>query len=509
MQFRKRSAAGPPVPESVTRMVRRAYIMASLEQYLALLINFAVLATVARLLTPGEIGEAVTGLAIAVVAFSTREFVTAEFLIQRHAVDREAVGTSLTLQVLCSAAVALGLGLASGLIAGFYGTPDLSFFLLLAAVAGFTEAVAQPVIAILRRNMSFGALAAIRTAVSLVNGLTTILLAVLGFGPISFAWGLLAGAMMLAGLSVMLSPVPTREFFRPGLSRWREVLAFGAFKGAALVVERIQEAVPQLILGRLTSMTAVALYNRSNALCGVPDRIIMSAFYSMAFPALANSIREGYDIEKTYLRVLAYLSVLYWPAAIMVCLLAPQIVRIVLGHQWEEAIPVVRILGLSAVFWAPAIVTGPLLLALGQNRDAFLTSLVSRVFAASVLCTASLYGVIAMALSQFIALPVQTAVGFFFVRRHIPFSLRVLVAAFAPSAIVTAFALAGPLALVISNEQPQSDLLSFAAATILAAIGWLAGLHLTRHPFLAEIQIGLRLGRSRIERLRRLLAAGA
>ena len=61
------------------------------------------------------------------------------------------------------------------------------------------------------------------------------------------------------------------------LTRWREVLAFGVFKGAALMVERIQETVPQLILGRLTSMTSVALYNRANALCGVPDRIIMSA----------------------------------------------------------------------------------------------------------------------------------------------------------------------------------------------------------------------------------------
>ena len=35
-------------------MVRRAYMMASLEQYFALLINFTVLVIVARILTPGE-----------------------------------------------------------------------------------------------------------------------------------------------------------------------------------------------------------------------------------------------------------------------------------------------------------------------------------------------------------------------------------------------------------------------------------------------------------------------
>jgi hypothetical protein len=100
-------------------------------------------------------------------------------------------------------------------------------------------------------------------------------------------------------------------------------------------------------------------------------------------------------------------------------------------------------------------------------------------------------------------------VGFFFVHRHVRFSLRALVATFVPSAIVTAFALAGPLTLLVLNEQPRSDLLSFATAAVLAAIGWLAGLHLAHHPFLTEIQIAARLGRSRIERLRRLLAAGA
>lgn len=483
--------------------------MASLEQYLALLINFAVLASVARILTPGEIGEAVTGLAIAVVAFSTREFVTAEFLIQRRTVDPEAVGTSLTLQVLCSVAVALLLGLLSGLIARFYALPDLSFFLLLAAIAGFAEAIAQPVVAILRRNMSFGALAAIRTGVSLVNGLTTVLLAAFGLGAISFAWGMLAGAATLAVFTVALTPVPARELFRPSLSCWREALRFGAFKGAALVVERIQETIPQLILGKLTSMTSVALYNRANALCGIQDRIIMSAFYSTAFPALANRVREGHDIEKTYLGVLTYLSVLYWPAATMVCLLAPEIVLFVLGSQWEDAVPVVRILALAAVFWVPAIVTGPLLLALGENRDAFLASLISRVLAASILCAASMYGVIAMALSQFIALPLQTAVAFAFVHRHVPFSLRALLAALVPSAIVTAFALTGPLALLALNEQPQAPLLSFAASSLLAACGWLAGLHVTRHPFLGEMQIVLRLGRNRIDRIWRFLAAGA
>lgn len=486
-------------------MVRRAYVMASLEQYLALVINLAVLMTMARVLTPGEIGEAVTGLAIAVVAFSTREFVTSEFLIQRQSVDAAAMRTALTLQVAVSTVIAAALVALSGLIAHFYATPGLSFFLFLAAIAGLIEALAQPVVALLRREMSFGALAIIRTVVSLVTALVTIVLAALSFGPVSFAWGMLAGAVTLAALALSCSPLPVVTIFRPDLGCWREALAFGIFKGAALVVERLHETVPQLILGRIASMTSVALYNRSNALCGIPDRIVMSAFYSMAFPALANRVREGHDIEKTYFGVLAYLSVLYWPGVVLVSLLAPSIVAIVLGPQWEEAVPIVRILGLSAVFWLPVIVTGPLLLALGRNRDAFLASLISRCLASAILCAASLYGVTAMALSQFVSLPLQMLVALVFVHRHLPYSPSALIAALVPSAIVTGFSLAGPLALLALHGQ-ETGLPGFIVAILLAGSGWLIGLHVTRHLFLAELHILLSAGRARARRLRQFLA---
>lgn len=487
-------------------MVRRAYVMASLEQYLALLINLAVLATMARILTPGQIGEAVTGLAIGVVAFSAREFVTAEFLIQRKTVDHGALRTSFTLQIAINAAIAAVLVFASGVIARFYDSSDLSFFLLLVAIAGFWDSIAQPVVAVLRREMTFGTLAGIHTAVTLIAGALTIVLAVLGFGPVSFAWGMLAGSITHAALALVVSPVPLAVFSRPSLLCWREILNFGLYKGATLVVERIQETVPQLILGRIASMTSVALYNRSNALCGIPDRIIMSAFYSMAFPALANRVREGDDIEKTYVGLLAYLSALYWPGQMLVALLAPSIVLIVLGPQWNDAVPVLRILALAAVFWLPVIATGPLLLALGQNRDAFLASLISRCLAAFILCVASTQGVIAMALSQFISLPLQMLIALVFVHRHVPYSIRGLLVALAPSVVVTGFSLAGPAVLLLLQAQQEQTLLQFALSIPLAAGGWLIGLHVTGHPFLAEVHIVVRAGRTRVHRLRQFLA---
>lgn len=486
-------------------MVRRAYLMTSLEQYLALAINLSVLAIMARILTPTEMGVAVMGLAIALVAFSAREFVTSEFLIQRTTVDVPALRTALTLQIVVNVTIAAVLFLTSGAIARFYAAPGLSTFLLLVALSGLWETIAQPVIAVMKREMSFGTLAGIRTAVSLVTGGTTILLGFIGVGPPSYAWGMLCGAVTLAVLAVALAPFSVTSTLRPGLAAAGEALAFGLFKGAGMVVDRIYETVPQLILGRIASMSSVALYTRANTLCGLPDRIIMSAFHAMAFPALASRAREGHDLRKTYLDLLAYLSVLYWPGVTLVAVFASSIVDIVLGPQWTEAAPLVRILALAAVFWLPVIVTGPLLLAIGRNRDAFLAGLISRCLAATVLCTASLHGVMAMALSQFVSLPAQMAISLFFVWRHLRYRPRDLVTALLPSAAVTGLSLAGPLAVALTATE-QAPLVRLAFSIPLAAGGWLAGLHLTGHIFLAEVRIAMRTGLLQAHRLRRLIA---
>jgi O-antigen/teichoic acid export membrane protein len=257
-------------------------------------------------------------------------------------------------------------------------------------------------------------------------------------------------------------------------------------------------------------MTSVGLYNRASSVCGIPDRIVMSAFYAMAFPALAASVRDGKDIKRAYLHTLSYLSVLYLPGVLMVAVTAEPIVHLVLGPQWEEAILLVRLMSVTAVFWFAVIITNPLLLALEKNRDAFLSSFLSRSGAAIALCTASTYGVLAMALSQFISLPVQMLIAIYFARKHLNFTMAEFVSAVYPSLIVTLFALTGPLLLLISGvEDMGMSPLEFGLTLLSAGWGWLIGLVVVKHPFLTEVHLILKFIRAVSGRLRRrLLAVG-
>lgn len=478
-----------PAAAVASMTARRAFILSSIEQYLAIVINVTVVATMARLLTTDGIGHMVTGIGIGAVCLSIREFATPEFLIQRQTIAVDDIRTAFTLLAGITVFVTVCIMAASGWMAAVYDFPELPFFLFLVLLSAFAEILSLPIIAILRRNMAFGRLARIRTASLLVSALVTVLLGFLGVGFMSYAWGLLAGAVLLALLAVLASPHPLSDICRPSLASLPAVVAFGRYKGASQLIDRVYETVPQLLLGKIISMSSVGLYNRANTVCGIPDRLIMSAFYAMAFPALSASVREGRNIKQAYLQTLAYISCLYWPGVLLIAVTADPIVHLVLGPQWDEAIQLVRILALAAVFWFAVIVTNPLLLALGENRDAFRASLFCRCLATVLLCGASLHGVTAMALSQFASLPLQMVMSLAFAKRHLHFTLAEIWSAILPSIVVTAFALTGPL-LLLGYHGWETDMgpVALGLTALLAAAGWLPGLVIARHPFLAELR---------------------
>jgi lipopolysaccharide exporter len=66
----------------------------------------------------------------------------------------------------------------------------------------------------------------------------------------------------------------------------------------------------------------------------IPDRVVLTGVFSVAFPALAAEIREGRGLKQPYLRALGLITVAYWPALVLLALLAHPVVSFILGRQW-------------------------------------------------------------------------------------------------------------------------------------------------------------------------------
>ncbi|MDR6433007.1 oligosaccharide flippase family protein [Brucella pseudogrignonensis] len=475
---------------------RRGIVMAALEQYAGLLFNFLTVIAVSRFLGPAETGAGVVGLSIGAIIFSLREFASPEFLIRIDKVQDYDIRTSMTFLMIVTLVLSAGLYLAREYFAVAYHDPTLLLFLDITIIAALVESLSLPVVALLRREMAFGTLARIRTAGTGFGAAVTIAMAGLGFGHMCFAFGLLASALITTGMAIAIYPLA--RLLRPSLASINTAWRFGIYLGGNAGLNKICETFPQLMLGRFMPIASVGIYNRANTVSGLPDRIFLSAVFTVAFPMLSAHVREGGDISRAYIRALSYISVVYWPAQALLALLAYPLVNIILGPGWTEAALIVSITSLASLFWFPVILTYPLLMALGANREAFISNLISRLVATTILCFAALHGLLAVALSQFISLPFQMVVAIIYVRKHTKFSYSILGSELLKSALVTILALSGPLVMVAMDGFNLDMHWSKALLMGLVAIAsWFAALFVTRHPFTEELVPVLRwlLGR--------------
>jgi lipopolysaccharide exporter len=466
--------------------VRRAVLMATIGQYISIIVSLVLIAVMSRLMTPAEIGLSVIGLSVTTMVFSLREFVTSDFLIQLETVERQDVCTARTVMLCFTSFLGLVLLLASPTLARFYDNETLKLFLSLTIAAAVIESLAAPNLSLIRRDMEFGTVTLIDTVRILVNALATVGFAVFDWGVMSFAIGALVSSIAATGLALM-----SRRLwwsFIPSFKSIQALTQFGRYRGATSVVDRFYDALPMVMLGSLMSSAAVGQYNRGVTISNLPDRLVLSSVFSVAFPALAAGVRDKVDIKKSYLRALSFITVVYWPALLMVSIIADPIVHVVLGNGWNDVIPIARLLTLSSIFFFPVVLTYPLLIALNANRSAFAFNMLSRVASAVILFIAAFFGVFAIVASQFISLPLQMVLCFIFVRRYVKFAWWDLCKAILPSAYVSLATIAGPLTVAVClGFRFDFTLAQTALVCFLAIVGWLIGLKGTQHPFLEEI----------------------
>ncbi|WP_088347484.1 MULTISPECIES: lipopolysaccharide biosynthesis protein [Rhodomicrobium] len=479
--------------------VRRALFLASGERYIIILINLAMVPIIARLMGPAEFGISVLGMAALAIAEAVRDFGGTAYIIQERELTTERVRTSFTITLMWTAVLAGALLLSATPLANFYNEPGLAFYLCVVALSYVVGPFVSPISALLHREMAFGRIATINVTTTLIYALSTIVFATLGFSYMSFAW-----ANFISGTCGMLLCFyfrPDFSIFRISLIDWRTLVNFGGYKTGAHLLLTLWDYIPYLIFGRLLDAAAVGLYNRAQTLSQIPKKAILGGIAAIVLPIFSATAREDGDLKGSYLRAATFVTAVQWPSLAVLAVLASPIVNILLGPNWQGVAPLVSIIAAASMFNFSANLTPSVLLTSGGVRSFFLLNLIVVPLSILLVAVAAHYGVTMVAWAMFVIAPMEIAVSLYVIRRVVPFSLRELFAALWPSAVVTVFTLAGPVAAGIANGGHFNlPFLAALGAMVLAGIGWVFGLWFTKHPLWDEIIL---IGRAGLGRMRR------
>ncbi|SFC73826.1 oligosaccharide flippase family protein [Tropicimonas isoalkanivorans] len=465
-------------------MVRRSFAFAFADKTTALVLQLATMAVVSRLMTPAEVGLFMISSSLVIMIEAFRDFGVASFLIQEPKLEPELVRSAVTIIGLLSLGLGLLTFLSAGLFAAIYGDPELGGLIRLASLAFLAAPISNPLLALLRRDMNFGAVARINIAAMAANAVITMSLAFTGHGPVSFAWGALSAAFINAAGAALYRP--EWWIFKPSLKHWRRVVPFGAWTSAVTLLHMLYEAMPRLLLGRILGFNAVGLFTRAVSLNQLPDRLLLNAVQPVVLPAFAAKARNHESLSPPYLLGLSMISGLQWPALLALALLADPIVRLLMGQQWMEVVPLVRILAIAMLPLVPSYLAFPLLVTLGRIKLMAIVTLVTFPIATLIVLVCAQFSLTAVAWGMLVANTVQVGAMLVAVRRHAAFNWSDFGMIAVRSGAVALCTAAFPAALVAMHG-PALSVPLLAAAVIGAAACWVIGLMVVSHPLSAEI----------------------
>lgn len=477
----------PQPYQSAAMSVRGAAIWAMAGQYLSFAIQFITSVVISRLfLSPAEVGLFSIALAAALLVAILQDFGLSRYISGLPFIDEGQVQRCSSVALLFSLLIVGVICCLAWPLAHLYELPDLAPLLVIIASSYLFLPLAVVPMALLAREMRFDRHFAVNVGGAAMQAGVAIGLAALGYASYALAWATV-GAGLGRGLIA--------QFLRPALpfplrfDRLGEIVGFGTRSCVLYMTGALGTRTPDLILGKLVTLTAVGLYSRAAALSDQFRTLISGAIGSVFFPAFARIRDRGEALGPPYLRVCAGYSAVVWPGMAGLSLAAQPIVRLLYGENWMGVAPLLTMISLTEILLValPLVTDIPVLL--GRMNRLLALNAVDTLLSLTLLVLGAWWGgVEGAAASRLVYAAGWLVIYARFMHGLIEFDIKALIGIYQRSLAATLAAIT-PLALVYGFWSGPASIgfLTLVLAVATGGLCWLVTLVLLRHPALDEI----------------------
>lgn len=479
-----------------------AWAAASVVLTLVLQLGFG--AVMARLLDPATFGL----VAMAMVALRLFSYLSQIGLsmtvgaMQRQSMTDDDLRLSLGVVCAASAVSISATWLLAPLAASFFDKPAVVPLLRVLAFSLLLQGLAHVSVSLLRRQLRFRSLAVLEMlAYALGYGCLGVWAALAGWG----AWSLVAATFGQATLSLGLAYACTRHTLLPrwrgaGAGHWR----YGARHTVISFTEFLSANMDSLLIGRLAGDTALGLYNRAHVLVHQPMERAASIFTRVLFPVVAVIQHERARVGGLFVLGIGVIGLLAGVVSLSVSAAAADVVALLLGPRWSDAVPVVQLLALAVPVIFMSNIAGILCDAMDLLRFKLKLQLCGMALVLGLMLGLSPYGMLGIVAGLVIGESLRLVAYVYFLADHLQYrrrdALRVLTVVFLSAGSA---ALAVRAAMNFGQAQgwplPLRLLLETSAGAALLALGLLSLVWVLRPTLAGDLARGQVPGWRQIE----------
>jgi len=331
--------------------VRHAVAYSLSQSGIAFVVSLVTSMIVARLLTPKETGVfALAAAAVAVGGF-LREFGLGDYLISQKTVTPQKLRVAFTLNLAIGWSVAALLWLLAEPLARWYAEPSLTRVVHVLCVNFVLVPFGITAVAMLSKAMRFGRIFVLQTTSLLVGAIVTVWGALAGHSSLSLALGSAASSLTVVLMLLLLQPGTV--FHRPTLQGLREALRFGGALTLTRLLDSVTKNSSDFIVSANLGFSAGGLWSKSSSLVGSFHDFFLTAVSRVATPAFTRARQQALGIREPYLHATVLVATAQWSFFALLVVFADEVVHLLFGPSWLACVPVLQILAIGAMLWAP------------------------------------------------------------------------------------------------------------------------------------------------------------
>lgn len=284
--------------------------------------------------------------------------------------------------------------------------------------------------ALLQKQLRFREISIIEAMQSMVQAISIVVFAYLGFKYWSFVMGGILGATVGAGAILLRLPV---RFRIPEFGSLRDIFTFSWRIVVGRVSWYLYSNADFAVAGRMLGAGPLGIYTSAWNLATLPSEKVTSLVLRVTptfFGALNNN-RE--TLCSQFLRLTEVLATMLFPAVVGIALIANDLVGVALGPQWQAAAVPLRLLAVCGVFRSVVTLLPQVLNALNQTKVTMWISFGTLVLLPPSFYLGSFWGVAGIASVWALVYPLTTIPFFWYTFRALRLSPSRYLAAIRPA----------------------------------------------------------------------------
>lgn len=335
--------------EGLTSKTAKGFFWLSSGKIIQSFIQIAVLAVLARLITPESFGIAQASFIVVGFANLLSQMGVGPALVQKKEINDTHLRVGFTFSLFMGLILAALNYTFSDYIASFFEMNELSKVIKVISLIFIIESFVVVSESMLQKKMKFKQYALVNITSYIIGyAVIGVIYADFDYGYWALIYAFIGQVVVKAICVSILEPHSYKFSFKQ--KELRELLYFGGGFTIAKFANYFAGQGDNIIVGKFLGASTLGLYSRAYSIMVQPVNLIGTALDKVLFPAMASVQDDRTRLKKAFLNGVSAIAIISMPLSILIIIVSPEIVMILLGADWTDAVIPLQILSAALLF---------------------------------------------------------------------------------------------------------------------------------------------------------------